>query len=360
MKILARYISIQFFKNFATALIGISVLFFVQAVMGALLEESYPADKVLTYHLLSMPQASFQLVGPSVMIAVLMTLSNFNRSHELIAMYSLGIGLRHIVGVLMAGVFLICCASLMMNDRVLPPLFQKQTIYYWRELRGRNDFFLDVRKNRVWYRSEDYIYNLETFDSTTSRITGMSVYAFDQNFRLVQLISAKSAEFQKDHWVLHEGTVTVFGQGQSIPNSKAFDKKVLSIREKPDDFKEIEKEVKGLRLREFAQYIARMQKAGADTAYYETQLQGRISMSFIPLIMALLAIPFAVKNRRQGGVARDLGLCLVFTFFYWLFYSLSLSLGSKGMIPAWVAAWAPSLIFLLIAGALGLPRRARN
>jgi lipopolysaccharide export system permease protein len=74
--------------------------------------------------------------------------------------------------------------------------------------------------------------------------------------------------------------------------------------------------------------------------------------------MALLGIPFAVRGRREGGLARDLGACLAVTFFYWLFYSVSLSLGTKGSLPAWLSAWSPTLIFGSLAGLLIARKRA--
>jgi lipopolysaccharide export system permease protein len=78
----------------------------------------------------------------------------------------------------------------------------------------------------------------------------------------------------------------------------------------------------------------------------------RFSLSFIPIVMCFLGVPFSVRNRREGGTAKDLGLCLAITFFYWLFYSVGLSLGTSGALPPWVAAWLPSAVFVALAAAL--------
>jgi lipopolysaccharide export system permease protein len=68
--------------------------------------------------------------------------------------------------------------------------------------------------------------------------------------------------------------------------------------------------------------------------------------------MCFLGIPFSVGNRREGGLAKDLGLCLVLTFFYWLFHSIGLSLGTNGAVPPFVAAWLPSAVFMALAALL--------
>jgi lipopolysaccharide export system permease protein len=59
----------------------------------------------------------------------------------------------------------------------------------------------------------------------------------------------------------------------------------------------------------------------------------------------VLAIPFSLRGRREGGAARDFGLCLAITFFYWLFFSIGLSLGTNGTVPPLLAAWLPSMVF---------------
>ncbi len=95
-----------------------------------------------------------------------------------------------------------------------------------------------------------------------------------------------------------------------------------------------------------------MKGAGADTKSYEVKYHSRMSMSFIPVVMCFLAVPFSVSSRREGSIAKDLSLCLSITFFYWLFYSVGLSLGTNGVLTPWIAAWLPSGIFVVLAGIL--------
>jgi lipopolysaccharide export system permease protein len=239
-----------------------------------------------------------------------------------------------------------------MQDRVLPPTFKAQITYKNREMEKKQDFFLDVKQSKIWYRSQRLIYNLQRFDPKTRVIHGMSVYTFDDRFNLVQAVDAERAEFTPHGWRLRNGTVTVFSSEDPFPLTEQFKEKELQIAETPKDFQEIDKEVKGLRLKELWRYIQRMKAAGADTKTYEVDFHSRISLSFIPLVMCFLAVPFSLRGRREGSAAKDLGLCLGVTFFYWLFYSVGLSLGTNGALPPWLAAWLPSAIFMVLAAAL--------
>jgi lipopolysaccharide export system permease protein len=219
-------------------------------------------------------------------------------------------------------------------------------------MKNRPDFQLDIKQNKIWYRSGSLMYNLKAFDTKNQTIVGMAVYAFDDNFQLSQTIEAEKAKYTSNGWKLINGTLTQFSQTQAFPENKKFSELKLQINETPADFQEIEKEVDGLRMFELYRYIEQTAKAGLDTKSFLVKFHSRFSLSFIPLIMCILAVPFSVTGRREGGVAKDLSICLAITFFYWLFYSIGLSLGTNGSLTPWFAAWAPTVIFAVLASIL--------
>ncbi len=349
MKTLDRYIAGIFLKNLAFALMGLCSLYLFQAIMSELMDKSYPAHQTVLYNLMQLPAVLVMMAPPSVMVATVLTLSSLNRTNELTASFSIGIGLPRIVSLIVSLVLIFSCLLLVLQDRILPPLYRKRTTYYWQEMKKRADFFLDVKQDKIWYRSKNLIYNLRTFDAKTKTIRGMAVYTFDEEFNLRQLVEAEQAAFTPKGWKLIDGTVTVFPKDDPFPLTHRFKEKDLVIQETPKDFQEIEREVDGLRLKELSAYIDRTRAAGADTKAYEVKYHSRWSLSFIPLVMCMLGVPFSVRSRREGGVARDMGACLAITFFYWLFFSVGLSLGTNGALPPWFAAWLPSAVFGALA-----------
>lgn len=349
MKTLDRYLIGIFIKNFLLSVLALSTLFVFQALLGALLEHRFPADQTLIYHFMGLPQVIVQMTPPSVLLATVFTLSGLNRLQELTACYSIGYGLKRIVGLFLGVAFIISFLMVFLQDRILPLSFKKQQVYYWREMKRKPDFFLDVKQDKIWYRSKNLIYNLRSFERKSNTIHGMAVYTFDEAFNLIQVVEAERAEFTDKGWKLKKGTVTVFSEESTFPLVKGFEEKALVIGESPKDFQEIEKEVDGLRLKELYRYIGKRRDAGADTKPYEAKFHAKISMSFIPLVLCVLGVPFSVRGRREGGAAKDLGLCLLITFFYWLFYAVGLSLGANGALPPWLAAWLPSAIFAALA-----------
>ncbi|OFZ20211.1 MAG: LPS export ABC transporter permease LptG [Bdellovibrionales bacterium GWB1_55_8] len=356
MKTLDRYIAGMFLKNLLIAVTALVCLFAFQGVMGDLLDRQFPGDQILVYHLLNIPRVLVEMMPPAVLLATVFTLSGLARTNELIASFAIGVSLKRIVTLLLTVVFMVSCLLIVLQDRILPLTYKKRTTYYWHVMKKKPDFFLDIKQDKIWYRSKNLIFNLRLFDPQKKIIHGMSVYTFNENFDLVQVVSADRAKFTKQGWKLLDGTVTVFPSDQDFPLMQKFTTKDLLISETPKDFQEIEKEVDSLRLKELYRYVQRIGDAGADTKSVLVKLHSKISISFMPLIMCVLGVPFSVRSRREGGVARDLGLCLALTFFYWLFYSIGLSLGTNGALPPWLAAWLPSTFF----GALAVTLIARQ
>ncbi len=314
------------------------------------MEGDFPVFQIATYHLLSLPSILVQMTPPAVMMATALTLTNLSRTQELVACYSLGIGLPQLMVVILSLVFMLSCFTLVLQDRIVPPFYQKQLKYYWVTMKGKSDFFLDFKQDKIWYRSDNFIYNLRRFNAKTKKISGMSVYSFDDQFQLIQVTHAETAKYENKKWHLNNGQVTIFTGNDYYPVTKQFDEKILDIKETPREFLDIKREVEGFRLKELYQYIKKIEKTGADTKEYKIKLHYRISLSFIPLVMALLAVPFSVGMRRRGGVGRELGIGFAVTVFYWLFYSVGLSLGKSGALSPWMGAWLPSFIFAVAGG----------
>lgn len=350
MKTLDRYISVAFLKNLAVASLGLTFVYVFQGLLTSMLDGEFSVSQLVVYQALVIPAVFVQMLPPSILIATVLTLSGLNRTNELVAIYSIGIGLKRIMTLLLLITFLVCCVVLFMQDRILPPLFKTRTTYYWREMKQRKDFHLDIKQNKIWYRSQNLIYNLRAFNQTNQTIVGMTVYSFDEDFNLQQTVEAETAKYTPQGWKLQDGVLTQFSKDHSFPETQKFREIKLAIPETPKDFQEIEKEVDGLKIAELKKYIDQNQKAGLDVKANLVKFHSRFSLSFIPIVMCILGVPFSVRGRREGGLAKDMGICLGITFFYWLFFSVGLSLGTNGALPPFVAAWASTAIF----GALAL------
>ena len=148
---------------------------------------------------------------------------------------------------------------------------------------------------------------------------------------------------------MRNGKNVRFDDPSGYPVTETFKTRELKIKETPKDFKWIEKEVDRLRIKDLIHFIRSNKESGIDSRNLEVKLQSRFSLSFIPIIMFFLAVPFAISRAREGRMGRDLMIAFGITFFYWLSYSIGTSLGQNGALPPVIAVWSPSVIFGLLA-----------
>ena len=81
------------------------------------------------------------------------------------------------------------------------------------------------------------------------------------------------------------------------------------------------------------------------------QLHKKFAFPIMTFVMAVLAVPFALKGGRRGaltGVANAIGIAVVF----WVGMGFFEAMGNASQLPPLLAAWSPDLLFGLAAGYL--------
>jgi LPS export ABC transporter permease LptG len=343
MQILARYLAESFVKNLALALTGLCGLFFFQSLISQVNE--YPFSQLLILTLYDLPQMMVMVAPPAAMTATVLTLSSFAKTSELVAMFSIGVSVKQIASIILPLVLVLSCLSLAVQDRVLPSFFEKKTLFYMREIKQRQDFYLDVAKEKIWYRSDRLIYNIRTFDPKQKKIVGLDIYELTPEFTLAGVLHAKEAVYRDSSWVLKDVKRTRFDAKTGYPYNEGMNELPIALNEKPEDFQMIEREVDRLRIKQLIKFIELNRRSGIDSKGYEVKLHSRFSLAIIPLILAMVAIPFSVGHHRQGRLAKDLAIVFTITFVYWMSFSVGLSLGKNGSIPPFVGAWSPTVLF---------------
>jgi lipopolysaccharide export LptBFGC system permease protein LptF len=96
--------------------------------------------------------------------------------------------------------------------------------------------------------------------------------------------------------------------------------------------------------RELNTYTDRLRAAGADVVAQEVAMERKASFPFVALVMAVLAVPFAVTTGRRGALY-GVGVGIVLAMTYWVTISVFAAFGSGGLLSPLLAAWAPNMLF---------------
>ena len=105
---------------------------------------------------------------------------------------------------------------------------------------------------------------------------------------------------------------------------------------------------------ELSRYIADLRQSGFDTKRLSVQLNRKLAYPAITLVMAILAIPFALSTGKRGGVT-GFAIAILLAVVYLGTTSFFEAMGNVNQLPPSLAAWSADILFAL-AGAWFLLR----
>jgi LPS export ABC transporter permease LptG/LPS export ABC transporter permease LptF len=295
----------------------------------------------------------FPIAPLSMLLAVLVTFGLLQRSNEITAIKATGISLyRIIVPVLIAAGLL--AVVLFLSDQLYLPYTNKRQDALRNRIKGKPaQTYLRPDRKWIFGRHSD-IYYYQFFDPDRDVFGGISVYRFDPHtFQITSRISAERAHWSDPmgRWVYEQGWERSLS-GSAIQNYRQFDVATFpELTEAPAYFKKEIKQSSEMSYEELRRYIHDLEQSGFDVVRLRVQLQKKLAYPLITLVMAFLAIPFALSAGKRGalaGVATAIGIGVV----YWTISGLFEAMGNLSQLPPAVAAWSPDIVFGFIGGYL--------
>jgi LPS export ABC transporter permease LptG/LPS export ABC transporter permease LptF len=359
--ILDDYVLRSFLGSFVlveVSFVLLSLIFSLFELLGDIVRNHAPLAVVGEYLLNLTPSMIYSITPLSVLIAVLAAIGVLNRSSELTAMKATGISLYRVVLpiFLIAGVLSVLMFTF---DQVYLPTANRKQESLRSEIKGKPPRTF-LRPDREWVFGENkpgepaHIFYYEFFDSANDRFANLTVLEFQPNsFMLARRIFAADVTWdpQEHQWIFRKGWERTF-QGGTISSYKTFNSRIFpEIVEDPHYFKKEDLQSSEMTFTELAHYIHDLSQSGFDTLPLRVQLDKKIAYPLVTLVMAILAVPFALSMGRRGsltGIAVAIGVAIA----YWVAAGLFEAMGNVNTLPAVLAAWSPDLLFGLVGGYL--------
>jgi lipopolysaccharide export system permease protein len=98
--------------------------------------------------------------------------------------------------------------------------------------------------------------------------------------------------------------------------------------------------------------IAELRAAGRGTVALEAELWHKISGPLSAMLMPLLGAVAAFGLARSGQLLLRAAIGMALGFAFFVVDNFGLAMGNLGAYPAWLAAWGPFMLFLLIGEAV--------
>lgn len=344
---LYRYVTREFLKILGLSLSSLILIYVVVLFlqkMTSLDRYQAPFYLVFEYLFYKLPEVTFQWTLPyAVLLSILLSLGALSRHSEITALKAGGISLYRITLPLFFIVFLISLVNFLGNEYLVPYTYQKSR-YVW-DVKIKKEKPSSFFKNyKIWYRSDHRVYNIQLLDPQNRVLSGFTLYQFDDKFRCVQRIDAREVKWVDGKWQFSQGALRTFGEDGSL-RMTPFKEMNFPLDEKWESFQKIERDSEEMSYTDLKTYIHKIQASGYDATRYLVGLYSKLSLPLLNLIMVFIGIPFALRTSRSGGAALSVGISVMIGFIFGVTYYFFLSIGKTGILPPFLSAWTPALLF---------------
>lgn len=329
-----------------TTMLLINHLFFLARLAA---EAGVPIRTNLILLVLRIPYLAAYALPMSMLLATLLAFGRLSDRNEITALRTTGWSLGRIaLPVLFAGV-LVTSMSLGMTEYVVPRSEARYRDLLAQAIRSP----VRVVQQHVLFRepvdgveSVFYARQLDTRDGTMSNVVIIQLL----EGRPSRLIEAASARFGPDGWVLHDGTLYLLGNPSGITTQ--FRELRVTLKRTPKQMAAPpRRDPSELTIREVRAQIAVLRATGESILRYAVSLQLKLALPTSSVIFALLAVPLGLRPHRSG---RSVGLALTVLVLlgYYLMMSITITLGERGQLSPFLAAWLPNLMVASTGGYL--------
>ena len=359
--ILDEYVLSQFLGTFAMVLssfVMLMLIFTCFELLGDIIRNRSSFITVAAYLLNLTPSMIYTITPLAVLIAVLVVFGLMSKSSELTAMKASGISLYRIVLPVFVIASMLSIALFAFDQLYLPQANRRQEALR-NIIKGKPpQTFEHPGQKWIFGLQEpgkpDRIFYYEFFDPGQDSFGNLTVFEFNpETFSISRRIFASNAHWEPglNKWVFEHGWDRTF-DGAEISSYRRFDVSTFpEIREQPQYFKKESLLSSEMSFDELSAYIRDLSQSGFDTIRLRVQLNRKLATPAITFIMAILAVPFALSMGKRGsltGIAVAIGVAIA----YFMVSGIFGAMGDVNLLPAFLAAWAPDVIFGLAGGYL--------
>jgi LPS export ABC transporter permease LptG/LPS export ABC transporter permease LptF len=360
-RILDEYVVREFLNTFfmvLAAFVMLMLVFTFFELVGDILRNHIPLSTVGAYLINLTPSMLYQITPLAVLIAVLATFGVLNRNSELIAMKATGISLYRLV-IPIVSIAAVLAVSLFLFDEFYLPQANRKQEALRNIIKGRPpQTFLHPEQKWIFGQPRPgepaRIFYYQFFDPDHNEFANLSLFEFDPStFALSRRIFAARVFWDSGtgSWRFQNGWKRDI-DGANVTEYSEFRQTAFSeIHEEPSYFKKESLQSQEMNFGQLDRYIRDLSQSGFDTKRLSVALWHKLAYPLIAIVMAVLAIPFALSMGRRGSLT-GIAVAIAVALAYWVVDGLFGAMGTVNYLPTALAAWSSDLLFGLVGGYL--------
>ncbi len=356
IKIIYKYILREIFKAYLVVLSGIVIFILISTFLDEipLIIRHKPNFFIITsYFLYKIPFIAAEANPFALLLAILFIFSQFNRYNELIAMKTLGINFYDIIKPVLILAFFLSLFSILVNETIVSHTAEKANYIKENIIIKQNPSSGKIKHHLAKLGSEGRVFYIKYFDGLLGIMNGICIVKIDNELNIIERLDAKEGKWDKDKWVLKDGVIRKFNNGEEIEISK-FEIYNLFTKDTPEEFiirKRSPEDTLTINIFRLLKLIQVLKESGFKYNEELVNLHIKFSFPFATFILALLgvSIPFIFSTQRSFlNAALGFVFTVITSFFYMGFLTIGLSLGKISTFPPFLSAWISNFVFLII------------
>lgn len=348
-KTLFFYIAWRFLKQMIAMMLLLLFLIvtvdFIETLRKVKDESGVPLGQIFLISLNTAPFYIDKAFPFACLFAAMGTLSQLNSKLELVVARAAGISAWQFLLPITGTALVIGVLASTLYNPIAINLYETSLDMRAEYLRGQSRTNA-TSKNGFWLRQQDEngssVINAVLARDGGVLLDGVKILRFDENDLIYAQISAEKAVHQGNRWHLSNVVITDNDQKithkavLNIPTSVSTHYLLGSVAN-PDS-------VDFWNLQDTAKKVA---SSGLNHLPYLVQFQSLLALPFFLVAMVIIAATVSLKFVRFGQTGRMILGGISSGFVLYALSRLVTSLGSNGVVPPPVAAWAPSIIAIL-------------
>ncbi|KAF1081485.1 MAG: hypothetical protein GQF41_2291 [Candidatus Rifleibacterium amylolyticum] len=348
IRILDRYIFTQLIGPFLFGFFLFVTIIAIDPLMSALqsiVNENVGLSVMGRWFLNRLPQDMIFTFPMSVLLANLLVFGRMSKDSETTALRAGGTNFFRILVPVIIFALMITIISFIFNELVVPGSNERA-----RNIRRQEIMRLiepEASENSIMRTSDGaFAYARKVYEKRGQMEKVLLEY-YDNSGVLTKRISAATADWNGDAWILKHAVVQDYTQNAVPAPESITEIRIDTIEETPEDFARQSKKPTEMSYSELKDRIEAYERAQfMDTTEMRVGLAMKTSLPFASFFFAIIGASFGLTNNRSGAFI-GFGVSILIIFFYYVLMSIFSALGKSGHIPPMLAAWAQNIIFAL-------------
>ena len=347
MRLLDRYIALQFVRIFLVCVLGVPLIFMLINLadnIDVFVDQDVTRLQVALHYIFQFPYQSLLAFPIAALLGSVFTVAAMTRHFEVTAMKAGGISFYRLSVPILISATLLSFVALGLTEVVA--VTNRLAVEALEPEESRSE---SIRQFFVYRGDDGFVYKARQLDTREGRMEDVQIErkGSGPDFPTMHVTASEATyDSVSSRWLLRDGWARRF-YGPDQERAYEFgEMRIPQLDETPEALQARPKESDEMRYAELGRLIEAIERSGGTTSQLQTARAFRIAFPFICLVIVIFGMPLAHSNRR-GGAPTSIGIALGTTILLLTFQRITEAMGAGGALTPAEAAWLPNIIFLI-------------